>query len=192
MWPGRQGDVDPTWPDVLFFRLPGGGTVGDKGKESSTDDRLIENTNDKEEIMKKGMVLTAALAMGMGFGIATWATAGGGLQAPAEPITIEGKKPATFNHATHAALGLACGSCHHDAKHQPLTAEAISALPSGDQLACASCHNEKFANAKLQKRMDVFHARCKECHEAGVNGKKGPTKCNDCHLQKKKKAVEGC
>jgi hypothetical protein len=141
--------------------------------------------------MKKETILTAALVTTLGFGIATGALAGGGLQAPAQPITIEGKKPVTFNHAPHLALGLKCGTCHHDASHNPLTAEAISALPSGDQLACENCHNQNFANAKLQKRMNVFHTRCRECHKAGVNGKKGPTKCGDCHHQQKR-TIEGC
>ncbi|MDA8164487.1 MAG: cytochrome c3 family protein [Desulfobacteraceae bacterium] len=141
--------------------------------------------------MNKGIILAAALATGMGLGITTWAAAGG-LQAPTAPITIEGKKPAKFNHATHTALGLACGTCHHDAAHKPRTAEAIAALPDAKQLACETCHNEKFANPKLRKRMDVFHARCKECHQAGVNGKKGPTGCSGCHVTQKKKAIEGC
>jgi len=115
-----------------------------------------------------------------------------------------------FSHAKHTALGLDCGTCHHDAKHQPLNEAAIAGLGKTDGLQCASCHNEKFANAKLQKPMDVFHARCKTCHTAGINGKKGPTGCIACHkaaaapaeaatpapaaapAKKKAKAVEGC
>ena len=88
---------------------------------------------------------------------------------------------------------------------------AIAGLGNTDGLQCASCHNAKFANAKLQKPMDVFHARCKTCHATGVNGKKGPTGCIACHTaaaaapaqadtpaaapapaKKKGKAVEGC
>jgi len=124
------------------------------------------------------------------------AASAAGLKAPAEKITIDGKKPAEFNHASHTALGIACGSCHHDGKHQPLSEANIGALASGDTLRCASCHTADFANEKLRKPMDLFHARCKTCHSAGVKGKKGPTACNDCHVSTKakagKKAVEGC
>ena len=140
--------------------------------------------------MMRKLLLTGAVCVSLGLG--TLAIAGGGLQAPDEPITIEGKKPATFNHQTHTALGLDCGTCHHDAEHQPLSAEDIAALPSADKLACESCHNENFANPKLQKRMNVFHTRCKDCHQEGVDGKKGPTKCSDCHVKKKTRAIEGC
>ncbi|MGV1097891.1 cytochrome c3 family protein [Thiovibrio sp. JS02] len=109
------------------------------------------------------------------------------LKAPAETITIEGRKPARFNHATHTALGLDCGACHHDAKHQPLTEANIGALANGDSLRCGGCHKADFANEKLRKPMDLFHARCKSCHTAGVNGKTGPTGCNDCHVKAKAK-----
>lgn len=119
------------------------------------------------------------------------ALAGDTTKAPAGAITIEGKKPVSFDHQVHLKLGVACGQCHHDAKHQPRTAEAI-ALAKADELQCASCHNDKFAKAELRERKDVFHARCKECHKAGVNGKQGPTACAACHGKQQKKGVEGC
>lgn len=108
-----------------------------------------------------------------------------GLQVPAEPIIIEGKKPATFNHQVHMDLGTTCGQCHHDAEHKPLTDEDIKILSSGNLLRCASCHNEELANEELRTVKAAFHARCKDCHSKGVDGKTGPTKCNDCHVQKK-------
>jgi cytochrome c5 len=117
--------------------------------------------------------------------------AGETLKAPAGTITIEGKKPVAFDHQIHLKLGVTCGQCHHDAKHQPRSAEAIGAMAKADELQCASCHNDKFAKAELRERKDIFHARCKECHATGVNGKKGPTACAACH-GKSKKAVEGC
>lgn len=161
--------------------------------------------------MKKSMI---ALAMMCAVGLTATMTdlqaatpATGKSAAPAQDLVIKGKKPALFSHAKHTALGLDCGSCHHDAKHQPLNEAAIAGLPKTDTLQCATCHNAKFANTKLQKPMDVFHARCKTCHTAGVNGKKGPTACIACHkgaaaapapvaapapAKKKSKAVEGC
>jgi hypothetical protein len=138
----------------------------------------------------KIVVTTIALAVS-----AIWtinaATAAGPLEAPKEPITIAGKKPVNFNHQTHFDLGISCGQCHHDAAHQPRTAEDIGALSAGEELSCASCHNSDFAKAELQNRKDIFHALCKDCHTAGFNGKQGPTKCTACHI-KQKKAVEGC
>jgi len=113
------------------------------------------------------------------------------MKAPAAPITIAGKKPVSFDHQIHLKLGVTCGQCHHDAKHHPRSAEAIAALGKAEELQCATCHNEKFAKAELRLNKDIFHARCKECHKAGVNGKQGPTNCAGCHGANKK-AVEGC
>jgi len=136
----------------------------------------------------KIVAITIALTIG-----ATWSIAAATepLSAPKDTITIAGKKPVNFNHQTHLDLGVTCGQCHHDAAHQPRTAENIAALSSGEELSCASCHNSDFANPELRGRKDIFHARCKECHKAGVNGKQGPTNCTACHI-KQKKAVEGC
>lgn len=161
--------------------------------------------------MKKTMIaLTMMCAAGLSLTMtdlhaAATTPAAGKITAPAQDLVIKGKKPALFSHTKHTALGLDCGTCHHDAKHQPLNEAAIGGLGKTDGLQCASCHNEKFANTKLQKPMDVFHARCKTCHTAGINGKKGPTTCTACHkaaaaapavapapATKKGKAVEGC
>ena len=110
---------------------------------------------------------------------------------PKEDITIEGKKPAVFSHNKHLSIGITCAACHHDAEHKPLTEENIAALTDTASLQCVSCHNDSFANAELQKQKDVFHARCRECHKTGFNGKTGPSKCNACHIKTKKK-LEGC
>ena len=107
-----------------------------------------------------------------------------GLQGPAEEIVIKGtKKSSKFSHPTHINLGVSCGQCHHDAEHQPLTDKDISAMENSNQLRCVSCHNQDFADAKLQTQKAIFHARCKECHKQGVDGKKGPTKCTGCHIK---------
>jgi len=133
-----------------------------------------------------GMAAIAALVLAVG---PVWATEPG---PPPGELTIQGKKPARFSHEKHLGQGMECGQCHHDADHAPLTAEAIGKLSDSGTLQCATCHKEGFANAKLQRRKDVFHARCRTCHKEGYNGKKGPTRCNACHLKKKRKKLEGC
>jgi hypothetical protein len=143
--------------------------------------------------MKKTMIMTGFAAIAFTFvTVAVQQPAAAAdkktLQAPTEEMVIDGKKPARFNHQTHLALGIACGACHHDAEHHPLTAEGIAALETPEKLKCESCHNENFANAELNSKKLAFHARCKECHKKGVNGKTGPTKCTGCHIKKK---VEG-
>ncbi|MFA6497869.1 MAG: cytochrome c3 family protein [Desulfurivibrionaceae bacterium] len=165
----------------------------------------------KKTMIALTMMLAAGLTVTMNDLHAAPVTTGGKIAAPTQELVIKGKKPALFSHAKHTALGLDCTACHHDGKHQPLNEAAIAGLANTDTLHCASCHNEKFANAKLQKPMDVFHGRCKTCHLAGVNGKNGPTACTVCHkaaaapeqkaapaatapapAKKKGKAVEGC
>ena len=107
-----------------------------------------------------------------------------GTVAPEEEMTIEGeKKSARFSHPVHLNLGVSCGQCHHDSEHQPLTDKDIAAMENSQQLRCASCHNKDFAKPELQTPKEAFHARCKECHKQGINGKTGPTKCTDCHVK---------
>jgi formate-dependent nitrite reductase cytochrome c552 subunit len=126
------------------------------------------------------MVLSAtALFVGTSFG-----TEGTGLKAPEAEIIIEGeKKSAKFSHPVHLKLGVACGQCHHDSQHQPLTDTDIAVMENGQQLSCANCHNKDFSDPKLQTPKAAFHARCKECHKQGVDGKTGPTKCTGCHVK---------
>jgi len=126
------------------------------------------------------MVMSAtALFVGTSFG-----TEGTGLKAPETEIIIEGeKKSAKFSHPVHLNLGVACGQCHHDSQHQPLTDTDIAVMENGQQLSCANCHNKDFSDPKLQTPKAAFHARCKECHKQGVDGKTGPTKCTGCHVK---------
>ncbi|MBU0482673.1 MAG: cytochrome c family protein [Proteobacteria bacterium] len=141
--------------------------------------------------MRNSTIVTIALTVMASTFFLHSVQAGSPLTAPEDTIIIEGKKPVKFKHAVHLELGVACGECHHDLKHEPLTAEGIGALPSSDALQCATCHNSDFAVAELQQRKNIFHTNCKDCHGKEVNGKKGPTNCTGCH-DKKKKAVEGC
>jgi hypothetical protein len=122
---------------------------------------------------------------------ATWFFAGisvgteaAGMKAPEAEIIIEGeKKSARFSHPVHLNLDVACGQCHHGSDHQPLTDKDIAVMENNMQLRCASCHNSEFADPKLQTPKAAFHARCKECHKQGVDGKQGPTKCTGCHVK---------
>jgi hypothetical protein len=143
--------------------------------------------------MKSKATIAAIIATVIGLALGIGAVqAEDPLQAPTGPIMIDGKKPVKFDHTVHLDLGVACAECHHDGEHNPRTAEDIAALPDSGVLQCASCHNADFAKPELQGRKDIFHANCRECHKAGFNGKKGPIGCNDCHIKKAKKAIEGC
>ncbi|MHB1349986.1 MAG: hypothetical protein C4563_01270 [Desulfobulbus sp.] len=143
----------------------------------------------KTSLIQTGTVLALSLIGLLGVGITGVA---GAVGEPAEEMILEGKKPARFNHATHTAQGMACGVCHHDQNHAPLTSEAIGAVTDPATLRCVSCHNDQMPKQELRQAKDIFHARCKTCHQDGYQGKKGPTKCTDCHLKSDKKAVEGC
>ena len=141
--------------------------------------------------MGKTTIVTIGITvMALAFGLSS-VKAGSPLSAPGETIKIEGKKPVKFKHSVHLELGVACAECHHDAKHEPLTAEKIAVIAEPESLKCATCHNSTFAVKELQKRKTIFHTSCKVCHKKEFNGKKGPTKCSGCHV-KKKRAVEGC
>jgi hypothetical protein len=39
---------------------------------------------------------------------------------PHEQITIEGVRPAVFDHDTHLGYGVKCGACHHKSKDEPI------------------------------------------------------------------------
>lgn len=98
---------------------------------------------------------------------------------PAEMVlkTAKGKKPANFPHKKHQDM-LKCDECHHtktaDGKQGPYVA--------GKEGKCESCHDGKtIANQKVANFMKAAHTNCKGCHK---DKKKGPTKCNDCHIKK--------
>ena len=133
----------------------------------------------------KRIALAAAIALALfTTNYLSTGSAAEGLTAPTEDVVIDGKKPARFPHSTHLVIGITCGTCHHDGDHQELSGEAIGAMNDGTALRCASCHNPDHPDKKLQKAKDIFHARCKECHKAGYEGKNGPTKCTGCHIKK--------
>jgi hypothetical protein len=104
---------------------------------------------------------------------------------PQELITIEGVRPAVFDHDTHLEYGVKCGVCHHKSKDEPYTDQEVKSLSSGKNLYCIYCHNEKFENEKLRSLKVVMHKQCKSCHLKGFKGVKGPTRCIGCHKSKK-------
>ena len=75
---------------------------------------------------------------------------------PHEQITIEGVRPAIFDHDTHLGYGVKCGVCHHKSKDEPYTDQEVISQSSGKTLHCNYCHNENFKNEKL--RHEDHHA----------------------------------
>ena len=86
-------------------------------------------------MVKNTIIFIAVAAIAVSLGL-RGAQADGPLTAPDKGITIEGKKPVTFQHSVHLEAGVSCGECHHDSKHQPLRSEAIGMLTSPESLQC--------------------------------------------------------
>jgi hypothetical protein len=104
---------------------------------------------------------------------------------PHEQITIEGVRPAVFDHDIHLGYGIKCGACHHKSKDEPYTDQEVKSQSNGKTLYCNYCHNEKFENENLRSMKVIMHKQCKACHFKGINGAKGPTRCIGCHKKKK-------
>ena len=88
-----------------------------------------------------------------------------------------------FAHHKHQeVLKGNCGECHHgktaDWKQVP--------YKEGMKIEkCATCHNKKHPNKKLNSVKKAAHKNCKGCHKAMKKaGKKtGPVKCKGCHVK---------
>jgi len=76
---------------------------------------------------------------------------------PHEQITIEGVRPAVFDHDTHLGYGVKCGECHHKSKDEPYTDQEVISQSSGKTLHCNYCHNENFKNEKLRTLKIIMH-----------------------------------
>lgn len=128
--------------------------------------------------MKTTLLCTAtALTLALGSLLTTFALPAAAANEPETELVLQGKKPARFTHKTHTAQGMACGTCHHDGQHAPLTSEVIAAVTDPATLRCLSCHNDRHPKEELRQAKDVFHGRCKTCHEEGYQGKKGLEGC---------------
>jgi len=84
------------------------------------------------------------------------------------------KPPVALPHELHAKKAkIPCKQCHHKGK-----------IEQG--CSSADCHAGK-ANAKrpgcaeMSLKKNVFHLSCRGCHK---EMKKGPTRCNQCHVKK--------
>lgn len=126
--------------------------------------------------MKTGKLLAVAIFLGVICSAAAFA-----VEVPHTIIKLGSRRPVGFNHEPHLALGLKCGTCHHDAAGEPLKQEKVLGLAEAGALHCRSCHNADFKDEKLRSLRLVLHRSCKGCHKAGVNGVKGPTRCVVCH-----------
>jgi len=84
-----------------------------------------------------------------------------------------------FNHKVHATSAK-CDTCHHASKaEKPLTSE---------HQACTDCHTQTATAPMKTKAQAAFHNAtatsgvCIDCHKkVNAEGKKAPTKCNECH-----------
>ena len=104
--------------------------------------------------MKKFLVLLAVFALVGSALVAVAADKG-----PAE-VKYEVKMgTVTFNHAAHQGA-TDCSTCHH----------------TDGYASCKSCHD----GTKAPKAKTAYHKNCKDCHK---KGKKGPTKCKECHVK---------
>ncbi len=136
--------------------------------------------------MRTGESIIYILFAATGLLLGCFAVQAGGVGMPNEPIIIGGLNPVEFDHVLHhRSLEIPCGECHHDDNHNPRRDEDILAITDGKELHCINCHNKDFANTFFQNRKDIFHTNCRTCHAIGVNGNRGPRKCNGCHIKKR-------
>ena len=78
---------------------------------------------------------------------------------PHEQITIEGVRPAVFDHDTHLGYGVKCGECHHKSQGEPYTDQEVISRSSGKTLYCIHCHDEKFETGSLGELLKISRIR---------------------------------
>ena len=120
---------------------------------------------------KKIVLCLAVLAMVCGFSAISMA--GEGPETSTIDTPKKGKSTVTFPHWAHQAT-MECAACHHT-KNADGTQGPYAA---GSEAKCAPCHDGSLANKKVATAKKAAHVNCKGCHKSG---KKGPTKCGDCH-----------
>ena len=137
--------------------------------------------------MKTGESIIYIFFTATGLLLSCVAVQAGVIGMPSEPITIGGLNPVIFDHGLHRSLEVPCGECHHDAEHNPRIDKDIFSFADGKKLHCNNCHNKNLANTFLQSREEIFHPNCRTCHAVGINGNRGPRKCNGCHFKESAK-----
>ncbi len=125
-------------------------------------------------------VLSVAImvALPLVFGTA-WAAGPAGvlkIDPPADVFKGGKKKKAAvdFKHETHTTV--TCLECHHKSEQAKLDAGE-----KPPKCYATDCHGPKEIVVDGKKKVDTedaYHKNCKDCHK---KGKKGPTKCKECH-----------
>ena len=127
-------------------------------------------------MIKKTIICSAALAFALSLAVAGASFAAD--KGPADMVmkTAEGKKPAKFPHKAHQDK-LKCADCHHGADK---AGKQVAYTDGMKVEKCATCHNDKMANANLNDLKKAAHKNCKDCH-ASKKDKPELNKCNACH-----------
>ncbi len=96
---------------------------------------------------------------------------------PPKKVTLDKckkkKSAVEFDHEMHVKKNkIACKKCHHTGKNVACsTAKCHAGKADGKKPGCA----------EMSLKKNPYHIRCVGCHKKGLNGKKGPRKCKDCH-----------
>lgn len=122
---------------------------------------------------KKIVLCLAVVAMVCGF--AAISVAGEGPETVNIETPKKSKSTVPFQHWAHQGK-MECSACHHTANADGTR----GAYVAGKEAKCASCHDGSMANKKVATAKKAAHVNCKGCHKSG---KKGPTKCGDCHIK---------
>ncbi len=77
---------------------------------------------------------------------------------------VQTKPHVGFAHKGHGKYVSGCGTCHH--RDTGIVGQK-----------CSGCHGSTEETTKVCLRQ-AYHKQCMGCHS---RGKKGPTKCNQCH-----------
>ena len=126
--------------------------------------------------MKKLVTILLSVLVVMAFTTGAYAVKANAAPAKVTLKDAAKKQPAvTMDHAAHVKV-TKCETCHH-------TQKGLTEKSTDEVAKCSSCHlNPKDAKtpsmAEMSMTKNPFHIGCIGCHK---DGKKGPTKCTECH-----------
>ena len=90
-------------------------------------------------------------------------------------FTAKMRPNARFAHDEHNDnANLECVACHHVYENGKRVEDETS-----EDKQCSECHMKEGKDPKIVMA-DVFHRRCKGCHE---DRKQGPVMCSECHVK---------